>query len=350
MNPRLAQVLQKIKSSRLDGFLVNKAVNVSYLTDFPALESWLLVHPKQTFYLTDFRYIEEAKKGLSGIYLKKIKAPISKDIYEVCKELGIKRLGIESKSITLAEYEKLKDAFKSRIEIVGVTDIVESLRQIKTPEEIQKIKQAIEIAAEAFKFLRAFIKPGLAEFDAAIAVEYFIKKRGASLAFNTIVASGTNSVFPHARITKRKFQLNEPVTIDLGVDFEGYKSDLTRVLFLGKIPPKVKQVYSIVLASQNRAIQKIKSGAPACEIDGQARKYIEKHKLGQFFGHSLGHGVGREVHESPSISSRSDSKLEKNMVFTVEPAVYLPGEFGIRIEDIVLVKEKGCEVLSGFIN
>ncbi len=350
MNPRIIQLLQKIKSSCLDALLVTKDVNVSYLTGFESSESWLLVHPKQIFYITDFRYIEQAKKGLSGFYLKRVKKSIFKDVFALCSDLAIKRLGVESKSIRLSEYDKLKEVFKGRIEVLGVLNLVESLRQIKSADEILKIKQAIRITAQAIGFLKSFIKPGVSEEEATVAVEHFVRENGAKLAFDAIIASGVNSMYPHAKITKRKFQLNEPVTIDFGVDFEGYKSDLTRVFFLGKIPPKVREIYKVVFTAQELAIKSINPGKLACEIDAQARNYIDKHKLGQFFGHSLGHGVGREVHEAPAISSKNDSKLEKNMVFTVEPAIYLPQEFGIRIEDMVLVKEKGCEVLSGFIH
>lgn len=350
MNSRITEALQKIKSLNLDGFLVSKEINISYLTDFDSSESWLLLHPKQSFYLTDFRYIEEAKRGLKGIYLRRIKGQLFKEVSNLCRDLGVKRLGVESRNITLAAFDKLKGVFKDRIEIIGVADTIESLRRIKTADEISKIRQAIKINAEAFKFLKAIIKPGLAENEAVIALEHFIRQKNTNLAFAAIIASGPNSVYPHARITKRKFQLNESVMLDIGIDFEGYKSDLTRIFFLGKIPSRVREIYGIVLTAQEKAIKRIKPGVPACDIDAQARNYIERHKLGQFFGHSLGHGVGREVHESPSISSRNDSKIEKNMVFTVEPAVYLPGEFGIRIEDMVLVTEKGCEVLSGFIH
>ncbi|MDP2938865.1 MAG: Xaa-Pro peptidase family protein [Candidatus Omnitrophota bacterium] len=350
MIPPINQALEKIKLFHLDGLLVTKDVNVSYLTDFDSSESWLLLHPQKTFYITDFRYIEEAKEGLRGIYLKKIKGSIFKDVFSLCSDLAIKRLGVESRNLSLAEYQKLKSIFKDRIEIIETHDFIESLRQIKTEEEILKIRQAIKITAQAFSFLKHIIKPGLSEYEAMIALEGFIRKKDARLCFDAIIASGSRGAYPHAKVTKLKFQLNEPVTVDIGVDFKGYKSDLTRVFFLGKIPAKVQQIYKIVLLAQERAIKSIKPGKSACEIDACARNYLSKYKLGRFFGHSLGHGVGREVHESPAISSKNDSKLEKNMVFTVEPAVYLPGEFGIRIEDMVLVKEKACEVLSGFIH
>ncbi len=350
MNPQISQAIQKINLSHLDALLVTKEINVSYLTSFESSESWLLVHPQQTHYITDFRYVEEAKKGLSGIYLKRTKGSIFKEVYALCRDLGVKRLGVESKNITLAEHQKLKDIFKDRIEIVATFDLIESLRQIKTHTEIAKIRQAIKITAEAFKFLKTVINLGNSEAEAEIALENFIREKGAKLAFDAIIASGPNSVYPHAKVTNRKFQLNEAVMVDIGVDFNGYKSDLTRLYFLGKIPSKVREIYQVVQAAQERALKRIKPGIPACEIDAQARDYITKHKLGQFFGHSLGHGVGREVHEAPAISSKNDSKIEKNMVFTVEPAIYLPEEFGLRIEDMVLVTEKGCEALSGFIH
>ena len=181
-------------------------------------------------------------------------------------------------------------------------------------------------------------------------LENFIKIKKVQFSFPPIIASGSNSCYPHAKVTDRKIRNNEPVLVDTGIEFKGYKSDLTRMFFLGKIPRFVYEVNEAVRVAQLRAIERIKDGIEVAEIDLLARKHLAKHKLEKFFGHSLGHGVGLEIHESPRLSQNNKSILKAGMVVTVEPAAYIPDRFGIRIEDMVLVKKDSCEVLSGNID
>ena len=194
--------------------------------------------------------------------------------------------------------------------------------------------------------MRKIIKPGFTEKQILVRLERYVKSNGASFSFKPIIASGPNSSFPHARITDRKIRNNEPVLVDLGISFGEYKSDLTRMFFLGKIPALVRQVYDAVFEAQRIAIDGIKAGVPTAKIDLLARNHLKKQRLAKYFIHALGHGVGLEVHESPRLAHNDLSILEEGMVVTIEPAVYIPGKFGIRIEDMVLVKKKNCEILS----
>jgi Xaa-Pro aminopeptidase len=222
------------------------------------------------------------------------------------------------------------------------------LRKIKEREELAYLRKAAEIAVRALEFAPSLLLPGRKEAEIAAELERFIRYHGASAsAFEIIVASGPNSSYPHHLTSARRLKENEIVLIDIGASYCGYKSDLTRVFFLGKINPLAAKIYAIVRRAQARSIAAIRPGARINKIDQAARQSIARAGYGRFFSHSLGHGIGLEIHEAPSVSPGAKDRLKKGMVFTVEPAVYLPGKFGIRIEDTVLVTEKGAEVFSG---
>jgi len=266
--------------------------------------------------------------------------------------MRVKRLGYEEKNISAATFTRLKETLGARhIELVPVEGIIERLRMIKKAAELDKIRKATVITMNALKFAKSLIKPGIKEIQVAAEIERFIRYRGArTSAFEIIVASGPNSSRPHHITSQRIIRPAETVLVDVGVDYEGYKSDLTRVFFLGRISSITRRVYGIVREAQDKAIKAIKPGVLINKIDAAARQYITRKGYGGFFGHALGHGIGLEVHEAPQISSKETNTLKENMVFTVEPAIYLAGQFGIRIEDMVLVNRKGCEVLSGSLN
>ena len=228
-----------------------------------------------------------------------------------------------------------------------MSDLVEGSRLIKDETEISLIRDSVAILENAVLYFESMLKPGLSENDLASRTEYFIRAASGEWAsFEIIVASGPNSAFPHARPGDRIIKPNDMVLLDLGVSYDGYKSDLTRVFFLGRINDKQKKIYGIVKEAQRRSIKAVKPGAKISKIDGIARGFITDKGFGGRFSHSLGHGIGLEVHESPSISSRNHAEIKPGMVFTIEPAVYLPGWGGIRIEDMVLVTKKGFEVLT----
>lgn len=348
MLSRLEKLYIDLEKNHLDSLLVTSNPNISYLTDFPSRDSYLLISFKKNIFITDFRYLEEAKDKLKKFDIEKIDSGFFKSIAKLAKRLKLRRLGFETKNLSFAEYQKIREELPKKIEFIPTYDLVESLRLIKDKKEIDKIKKAIQITIKAFRFIRGIIKPGIKEIELATEIERFIRKEGVfQTSFPIIVASGPRSCLPHALTSKRIIRDNEPILIDLGVDFEGYKSNLTRVFFLGKMTKKFLKIYSIILEAQRRALEIIKEGILINRIDRIARNFISDKGFGkQFFGHNLGHGVGLEVHEEPTISSKNSNKTKEGEVFTIEPAVYIPKEFGIRIEDMVLVKRGGVEILS----
>jgi len=348
MDKRIYGILEK---NKLDALLVSKNANITYLTNYLSRESYLLVSKKQNIYFTDSRYNEEAKRILKECAVVQYNGSFYKTISEACNKLKIKHIGFEERFLPFAEYSKIEEGLNSSINFAPTHSLIEELRITKNEEELKKIRTAAKITVKTLRFVRELIKPGMKEIELAGHIEHFIRHNGAwGAAFEIIVASGPNSSFPHHITSQKKLKNNEPVLIDMGIDFEGYKSDLTRVFFLGKMNSLFRRIYDVVLAAHDVAITKIKPGVKSQEIDATARDLISKEGFGEFFGHSLGHGVGLEVHESPVISPRSNETIKESMVFTVEPGIYLPERFGVRFEDTVIVTKKGCEVLNGPLN
>jgi len=348
MTCSIKKLQQKLRLENMDALLVSSSANIRYLTNYEARDSYLLVSPKKSVFITDFRYLYEAKKNLKGIQVQLINGSLFKTIANIAKALGVKNLGFETRNLIHAEQQKIREELDKNIGFLPTVDLIEDTRKIKTPQELRKIREATKVAVKALQFAKKILKPGKKEIDIAFEIERFIRlDYGCKISFDIIVASGPNSSLPHHITSKRKLQQNEPVLIDLGADFQGYKSDLTRVFFLGRILPYAREIYDIVLAAQKAAISEIQAGIPIKDIDKKARQFIAQKGYDKYFGHALGHGIGLEVHEDPHIYGKSSEKLESGMVFTVEPAIYLPGKFGIRIEDMALVNKEGSEVLSG---
>lgn len=350
MPSRLGRLLDKLEAASLDGLLVSQEANVSYLTYYNISDSYLLVGPGKTYFITDFRYLEEAKRNIHGVQVFKYNN-LFKDIVWLARKLKVRRLGFEAKDLNVAEYTAIKENAGPKIKLIDTFDFIESLRQSKEPQEVNYIKKAIEITALAFKFLPGYLKAGLSELEIAGELESFVRSQGAMRsAFNIIVASGAHSSFPHASPSNRRLKTDDSLIVDMGVELAGYKSDLTRVFFLDKIQAIKRKLYQIIIGAQEKAIGVVKAGAQISKIDFAARSYIGSFGYGKYFGHSLGHGLGLEVHEEPSICAKNKSLAKEGMIFTIEPGIYLPGRFGLRVEDIVLVTRKGVEVLSGAID
>lgn len=351
MNLNTQKLCERLKEKNLDGLIVSSEANISYLSGFKSRDSYAIISGKENIYITDSRYTQEVKKKLRGFKLIEVNGSVFKLISDCCNRLKLNRVGFEERYASFAEYHKIKEGLKTFVELVPTYSLVETLRMVKSEEELKKIKKAVQITVKAFDFIKEIISPGKAEVEIAAELERFIRYNGASYAaFEIIVASGPNSSFPHHLTSARKIKKNEPVLIDMGVDYSGYKSDLTRVFFSGKLNSFEKKVYDIVLKAQNLAINNIKPSINISVLDTLARQYIAKQGYDKFFCHNLGHGIGLEVHEGPHITKKENSKLAPGMVFSVEPGIYLPGKFGIRIEDLVLVTRKGVEVISGSLN
>jgi Xaa-Pro aminopeptidase len=351
LNTRLKKLVEDFsRHKNIDALLIVNDSNIRYLTQFPASESWLLVTKTKAFYITDSRYVLEARQGLKGITVKQYSQMPCLTLGELCKQYKIKRLGFDERHTSFALWKKLKEFCPRNRKLIPATGLVESLREIKDDGEIAQIRNCLKLHFKAIDFMKKVVKPGLTERQIAIKLEYFVKSHGAEFSFSPIIASGPNSCFPHARTTDRTIRINEGVLMDFGIDLKGYKSDLTRNLFLGRITPHVKQVFDALTLAQREAISIIKPGVSCAAVDVQARKVLRRFGLAKYFGHSLGHGVGLDIHEGPRLSSQSKSILEAGMIVTVEPGVYIPGQFGVRIEDMVLITKEGCEVLSGYYN
>ena len=346
MNPRLVRLRKQMKANGIDGFLVVDPKNLRYITGFTGSWGALLVDSADAILITDFRYAEQVEEETSGFDIR-----ITKELpfLEAAKvRNGFKgRFGFEAKSVSCFDFGKLKEALPGT-DLVPCENLVQELRVVKDSFEIGKIRHACEIGDEVFSEILKQVKPGACEADLAAEIDYQFRKRGSSgPAFDTIVASGPRSSMPHARAGSRELEKGDMVTFDMGAVFEGYCSDMTRTVVVGKADDSQRNIYHLVLDAQQKAVDLIKSGVKCSDLDKAARGKIEQAGYGENFGHRLGHGVGLDVHEEPSLSSQNDSPVETNTVFTVEPGVYLAKRWGVRIEDTVVVRKEGCEILTG---
>lgn len=349
---RQKKVFEYIFKRNLDGLLVTDLVNIRYLSGFTGSNGYLLFFDDQVYFYTDFRYKLQSERE---VFADKI-IIIKKNFFlSPPKEfLKIKRLGIERESVNIDNYNKILNYFKKRnkkTKVVPLPNFIkEELRIIKDEEEIKLISKASSIVDEVFGKLLKEIKEGVSEKDLALFIENEFRKKG-DIAFPVIVASGENSALPHARASDKKIKFGEAIVIDIGMRYNNYCSDMTRTIFLGKVNDELKKVYQIVYDAQKRAIdfliknsenKKIKTK----DVDFEARSYIKNKGYGEYFGHGLGHGVGLEVHEKPWLSFLSKDRIKPNMIFTIEPGIYLPNIGGVRIEDLILFKEKEVILLS----
>lgn len=336
-----------LKQCNADAFLVSKKENIAYLSGFNG-EGHLLLAPARPVLIVDFRYyqqaVEQAKK--TEVVCRQNFHSVDQTLFCLLKEIKIQRLAFEADVLSYHCYCRLRKSLRP-VKLVPAARIVEQLRAVKSPEELGFIRQAAALAVQSIDFARKIVQPGKKETDIAREIRYFMQLQGAEdCAFDIIVASGPRSAMPHAAASPRIIKEGETVLIDLGCRSSGYNSDLTRMLFLSKIKGKTKRIYEVVAHAQQLAIAAVRAGEPAAKIDNIARQFISREGLGAFFGHALGHGVGKEIHEYPHLSPASKDMLQEGMVFTVEPAVYIPKWGGIRIEDMVLVTKTGGEVLT----
>lgn len=341
---RLSYLQYNIVKRGLDGLVITKLPNVRYLSGFTGSEALILLCKDRPIFLTDFRYIEQAQGECKGLEIVERKKPPMKALGGLVKKLGLKVLGFESEALSYAQYSELKGLAKKVIPVKGM---VEDMREVKAEEEINLLKGALKVAEEAFAKVLKDIKSGLTEKQIVNRLEFNMKEAGSEgTAFNTICAVGERASLPHAPPSEVPVRPGSSLLIDWGAKWRLYNSDLTRVVFLNKITSQARKIYQIVKKAQSLAIEKVREGVKAREVDFAARSYIESQGYGKNFGHGLGHGIGLEVHESPRLHKNNRKPLKAGMVITIEPGIYLPKWGGIRIEDMVLVKKDGCEVLS----
>lgn len=343
MNPKLQWLRNTMSSLNLQGLIISNPINIKYLTNIEA-EGVLLLTRKENIYITDGRYIEHVHSTLTlydEIIVNDINS-VSKDDYEnffmFCENVGF-----EENYVTYAGYKELIRKYKIN-NLVETEHIIEKQRMIKDKEEISNIQQACEITDQCFSYILSYIRPGMTEKQIAEEIDEYYKRRTDGLAFETIVASGENTSKPHAVPTDRKIQEQDIITIDMGCKVNGYCSDMTRTFFVGSVPETIKPVYDLVLKNQVQTLEEMKDGASTRLLTKMVENDFKLN--GHSLIHSLGHGVGMEIHEAPYVSYRSDAQLRENMVVTDEPGIYIPGKFGIRIEDTVQITKFGCISLT----
>ena len=340
MNPKIKWLRDKINMENMQGIIISNPVNIRYLTGLTA-EGVLLITRKENFFLTDARYLEEVKSTLTindEIIVNDI-TNITRDDYENFF-LFCENVGFEENYITYATYKKYIERYKIN-NFEETENLIEKQRMIKDDDEIMLIEKACYITDQCFSYLCNYIKIGMTEKEISYEIEKFFRENGADgLAFETIVASGKNSSKPHAVPTDKKIEAGDAITIDMGCKYKGYCSDMTRTIFAGYVPVQAQKVYDLVLKNELQTLKEYKEGASI----RMASKMVENDfKLnGYDLLHSLGHGVGLDIHEMPFINSKNDSTFKANMVVTNEPGIYIPGAFGVRIEDTVLITKSGC--------
>jgi Xaa-Pro aminopeptidase len=342
---RLKAIRQALRSKGLDGLLVTDINNIRYLTDFSGSSGLLIITATGQFFVTDFRYKEQSGKEVAGWDIIIETGNGLKIIQDLSKKNSIGKLGVESS----VSYEFFKKISGIGIGLAPLQGTIEKLREIKDKVEIDSINKAIRRAEAAFTDVKPYIKEGAKEMAIARRLEEQLKKQGCSnIPFEIIIASGPNSAMPHAKPTEKKLNKGDFVIIDWGGEADGYFSDMTRTFLLkgGVETGKKKEVYNTVLEANQKAISHIVPGIQSKKIDEAARDFIRKAGFGEFFGHGTGHGVGLQVHEAPRISWTRSQPVRKNMVFTIEPGIYIPGLGGVRIEDIIAVGENKASVLT----
>ncbi len=341
---RIDKLCKKIGAENLDAVIVYKAANVHYFSGFRGDSSILLIGKNFRKFITDGRYIEQAKLQTKNFEIIEHRNGLFKKLAEEIKITGAKILGFEGRVVTFDEYTSLKENL-SGVELKSVE--IDSLRQIKDAAEISCIRRACEIADKSFVEMLNFIKPNITEIEIAAELENLMRRYGSEKpAFDTIVASGIRGSLPHGTATDKKISAGEFVTMDFGAMFNGYCSDMTRTICVGKANDRQREIYDAVLDAQLHGLKIIKSGESCKAIDSAVREKLSRAGLDKYFTHALGHSLGLEIHEEPRLSRLCDKILKTNMIVTDEPGVYIEKFGGLRIEDTVLVKDGTAETLT----
>ena len=337
---RVEKLQAKLKEQNLDALMVTNPFNLRYVSHFTGTAGLAVLTQEKAFFITDFRYTEQANEQAKGFEIIRNIGSIYEEVAKLVKSENIERLGFEQDGISYATFTNLEKMIEC--ELVPVSGFIESLREIKDQEEIDVIQQAIKITEAAYQYILKEVKPGMTELEVANKLDFFMREQGASsVSFDTIVASGVRSALPHGVASDKVIEHGDMITIDFGCYYNGYVSDMTRTFALGDPGEKLKEVYEIVREAHARVNSAVKAGMTGAEVDAIARDYITEKGYGEAFGHSTGHGIGLEVHEGPSISFKNDKKLVPGNAITNEPGIYLPGIGGVRIEDDLLITEDG---------
>jgi Xaa-Pro aminopeptidase len=344
-------VRDALKKLNLDGILLTHPPDLAYLTNFTGDDSVGLLTEKDAFLVTDFRYKEQAHLEAGWLKISLRDGKMSDALATTLGGAKVKRVGFEANFTTVGQVDALLTSLKETetpVELVPLENVMANIRRVKDDTEIDLIRRSVGVAEEAFEAIRGEIKVGQTENHLAGLLVFELRSRGATnSSFPVIVAAGANSSLPHYRPGETLVQRDQPLLIDWGALHKGYCSDLTRTLMVGRVSPKMKEIYKVVLNAQLAAIKFLRPGVTTMQADRVARDVIDRAGFGQYFGHGLGHGIGRDIHELPTMrKTGGEEELRPGMIVTVEPGIYLPGEGGVRIEDDVLITHSGCELLS----
>jgi len=346
---RQTRLREQFSAARLDALLVSHLPNIRYLCGFTGSAGLLLVEEAGSVFFTDVRYDTQAREEVRGakVVIAR-KAPL-----QALGEFLSKRreracvIGLESEHFTVADKKRLRKLLPAGIALKDSFSIVERLRMVKDEDELARIRAAVALGAKLFDRALEVLRPGAKEVDVAAEMELTARRAGAeAMSFPTIIASGVRSALPHGRASEQRIARAAFVVCDFGVILSGYCSDQTRTVWVGRADKEALCIYEAVRQAQQSAIDAVRPGIPAGEVDAAARNALKKSGLGKYFSHSTGHGVGLEIHESPRVADGQKEVLRPGMVITIEPGVYFPGKWGIRIEDMVVVTDQGCEVLT----
>lgn len=340
---RIAAVQRHLRKNKVDCLFVSKPANVTYLTGFLGHDSWAVITRRSACFITDSRYTEQAKRQCRQCRIIQRTGSMEEAAATLLtKQRGVKTIAVES-SAPVAAFNALKKSLKTRLKTSS--GIIESLRSIKDPGETAAVRNAAKIAAKALQQTLKKIRPGLTENELAGILDFQIRKAGATNSFETIIAFGPNASRPHHQPTNKKLRKNDTVLIDFGVRYKGYCCDITRSFSLGRRGTLYKKAHETVLKARQAAIKMVRPGVDIAQVDAAARAVISESRL-PVYGHGTGHGLGLEVHEQPLITKKAGGKLQQGMIFTIEPAIYIPGKLGVRVEDDILVTDTGCEILT----
>jgi len=348
---RQKKLRERLASARLDALLVSHLPNIRYLCGFTGSAGFLLVEEAHCTFFTDVRYDTQAHEEVKGakvvIASKALLTAIGEAIGARKKKSRRWTIGIEAEHLSVAEKKRLSDVLPSSLRLRNTTSLVERERMVKDEDELALIRSAVRLGATLFDRALVILKPGIRETEVAAEMEFAARQSGAeAMSFPTIIASGARSALPHGRASEQAIAPRGFVVCDFGVILRGYCSDQTRTVWVGQASKEARHAYDSVLGAQEAAIAAVRPGIEIAQVDAAARKVLRKAGLGKYFTHSTGHGVGLEIHEAPRVAAGQKELLKPGMVITIEPGVYFPGKWGIRIEDMVAVTDTGSEVLT----
>ena len=338
---KINKLREVMNEKGLEAVVILSPYNRRYLSGFTGTSGSLLITQDKSLLITDFRYIQQANDQAQDFEVINQEGPMLSKINDLIKEGQYKNVGVETHLITYNEYQALNT---DAVELSSIEGVIETIRMVKDEFEIKLIQKAADIVDETYEHILKWVKPGMTENEVNNEMEMFMRSKGATCSsFDTIVASGHRGALPHGVASNKVIEEGDMITLDFGALYEGYVSDVTRTFAIGEPKEEMKKIYNIVLEAQLSALEQIKPGMTGKEADTIARDVIKSYGYGEQFGHSLGHGIGLEVHEGPALSQKSDIVLEENMCITLEPGIYVDGLGGVRIEDDVLVTKNGLQ-------